>query len=406
MANTSLNVIYTGITNKIDILSEGIKRNNLEVYSKDFDIIDSNGHFFINISKSLLIRETYIKVRDKSKKDKTWTDSIHFRIKEVPRPIAQLGTLPEGQTYHNGEVAIQNTICAYLDGFIFDGVRYKVISYRFHAFDLYNLEITTVKNKGDRAHPIKDFLNQNRQAIKIEIDSIIAVLDCKDGKTKDTLQLSPLTYFIKGAIPSNLLAECYDGKTVSMIKNSTDYNHDSSYGDIRLLKHIRGQDSITLAKRVDSAGEMLTFQRYQMDAPGRLKLSIRKISDSSYFIRYYNMHGNCVAEGKALNFQYDILKSSWNIDRTFSSCLDSLFYFMYEQRLIPFGEWHFYHEKGELLAKTYFKPIDRRKLLEVDKRKFSTICGTAALETFQRIGLWQVFDIQGKVIEEKDFGQH
>lgn len=400
VANAGMNVIYTGLINKIDVLKEGVGRKNIEIKCEDFEVKDSSGFFFVSVPKNCTLRQTYIKVRDKRKRNQIWTDSVLFRIKRVPKPIAQLGSLEGNGYYNNGEIAIQNRLYAYLDGFVMSGVKYEVISYRVNAFCLKNLSIARVDVRGNEIHEIKQFLTDNRGASKIEIDSIIAVLR-DNGKNGDTVLLVPIAYFVKGE-EDGLFAEINNSKGTSFLSKSNDFNRNVKYGDEKVLMKIDNGDTFIVLERLDSTMQLISLKRYHDDAQGVLKFKVDRVSDTSYLISYFNSKGICVATGKSLNLNYDIYRFQNVYDMHFSNEIDSLFYFMNVQNLIPFGEWKFYYDNGSLLANGNFKAIRIiSKVNSSNVNEFRVVCEET--KRYQRVGDWVIYDVDGAVKLIRDF---
>lgn len=403
MSNNGLNILYSGVVNEIDILSEGIKRKNLKVYCKEFAIIDSNEHYYIAIPRTSTIKTVYIKVKDKSKK--IWTDSILFRIKKVPLPTAQLGTLTPNNSYNFREIAMQQYLYAFIEQFHFDGIKYTILKYNLHATNFNNLSLLNIQNNDNTTKPIRTFLAFNRGYNKIFIDSIVAILHSKNGHIKDTVYLKPIVYYTKVDNSSKLFMEFIHDDKVYYISNIDEFEKYSGQKGESILKQIKDEDTFTIARRVDSANTLVQFQRYFESKESKVKLSIRKITDSSYYIKYFNEEGNCIAEGKSLNFNFDVEKNL-PFKSSFSNQIDSLFYFIYFQNIIPFGEWKFYHSEGKLLTIGNFKAIDKRKQIEKASMEPYILCGSEFMETFKMIGIWKLFDINGKLIEiiekEKD----
>ncbi|MEZ4805486.1 MAG: GldM family protein [Bacteroidia bacterium] len=400
VANTGLNVIYCGITNKLDILSADIERKNLEVYCKDFEIVDSLGYFFIVHTRKKDIHETMIKVRDKSKIDKTWTDSIYFRVKNIPRPIAILGTLPPG-SYSYGQIASQYWLWAYLDEFIYSGVKYNVISYQLNVFNIENLEVINSKHSGNSTQAIRDAMRMNFTHTRIEINEIKALLSQANTVNDDTIKLLPITYSVKATPLTNLIAEFYDGNSKKIITQNSDFHKDSIYGNIRVLKQVQESDTIILAKRQDSAGHLLSFQRYHTDKSSNIKLQVKRLNDSSYYLKYFNAKGICIAEGKSYNFMYDLRSNFYDSHRTFNSKIDSIYFSLNDQWLRLFGEWKFYHNNGALLAKGNFVSQRFDKPM-IDDGFIQVVCGSV-IDRYEMTGIWKAYDVNGKLIEERNF---
>ena len=113
-----------------------------------------------------------------------------FRIKQVPKPVAQLGTLVSGN-YNKGEIGSQNTLYAYLDGFVFDGVKFTVTKYEVIFMPKRGyMEVAPVSGNGTAA--IKGFAARAKTGDMLVIQGIRA-----NGPGVVDKPLNPITYTFK-----------------------------------------------------------------------------------------------------------------------------------------------------------------------------------------------------------------
>lgn len=392
LSNARLNILYNGLENRLEIALDGVARKNIEVVCKHFKLIDSAGSYFVSIDKNSNIKETVFYVRDKSKRNNMWADSVAFRIKKIPMPIAQIGTLASGLAYQNGEISMQNTVYAYIESFVVDGVKYQILSYQLRAFSKDNLELLNQKVQGNKTQEIREFLSRNKGFVRIELDEIKSVLVGGGFLNQDTLTLKPLLYYTKVNANENLYNEennDFKSSPFGVDSRLIVYNN---IGNYKVLKQIVKGDTLFLLKRRDSANVVLSFERYHIDKLNRLKMKVDRISDTSYALRYFNSKGICVAEGKAYNYQMDVYNA---IAYEQGSVLNSLLVFMRTQDLRPFGVWKYYHDDGRLKAEGAYKSLPIKKPSnEIEW----TICAELA-DQFQCIGEWKIYG-QGAIAVE------
>ena len=392
VSNTSLNILYAGLENHLDILLDGVLKKNVEVSCKDFRVLDSLGYCYVYIDKNCKLKETKFYVRDRNKRNKVWVDSVAFRIKKIPTPLAQLGTLAPGSAYQNGELSMQNTVYAYIESFFVDGVKYQIVSYQLRAYSLDNLELVNLKILGNKTIEIREFLSRNQGQVRIELDEIKAVLLGKGTQIQDTITLKPLLYYTKTNL-SNEENNAFKSSPLSENSNLIVYNN---IGDYKVLKQIVQGDTLFLVKRKDSADQVLSFERYYLDKLNLLKMQVLRISDTSYSLRYFNAKGICIAEGKAYNYQMDVYNA---IAYEQTSELYSLLSFMRAQDLRPFGEWKYYHNDGRLKAEGAYQSMPVKK---PSKEIEWTICADVS-DPFVCIGEWKIYGQGAMAIEVINF---
>ena len=271
---------------------------------------------------------------------------------------------------------------AYIERFVYDGVKYQIVSYQLRAYSLDNLELTNQKILGNKTEEIRVFLSRNKGQVRIELDEIKAVLQGKGAQIQDTITLKPLLYFTKSK--TNFSNEENMGVNGSPLNENSNLIVYNNIGNYKVLKQIVQGDTLLLVKRRDSANSVLSFERFYIDKLNHLKMQVLRISDTSYSLRYFNAKGICVAEGKAYNYQMDVYNA---ITYEQTSILYSLLSFMRAQDLRPFGVWKYYHDDGRLKAEgTYKSSPVKKPSNEIEW----TICADVS-DPFQCIGEWKIY---------------
>jgi gliding motility-associated protein GldM len=131
IAADAMNVLYVGLDNPMSISVPGVTAANTNVSAGaglTLSKASGDGKYIAKVAAGS--KETTITVSAKMPDGTSKSmGQTKFRIKTVPKPVAQLGTLQSGPA-NRGEIALQNTLYAYLDGFVFDGVKFTVTKYR------------------------------------------------------------------------------------------------------------------------------------------------------------------------------------------------------------------------------------------------------------------------------------
>jgi gliding motility-associated protein GldM len=186
----AMNVLYVGLDNPMSISVPGVTPANTTVTAGAGLSLTKSGEGRY-IAKVTGGKETTISVSAKMPDgtSKRMGEPMKFRIKNVPKPVAQLGTLQSGP-YQKGEIAIQNTLYAYLDGFVFDGVKFTVTKYRVIFMPKRGyMEEQSVNGNGTAA--IKGYASKAKTGDMLVIEGIRAT---GPGGEK---ALQPITYTFK-----------------------------------------------------------------------------------------------------------------------------------------------------------------------------------------------------------------
>ena len=187
----AMNVLYVGLDNPMSISVPGVTPGNTTVTPGPGITLSKTGEgkYIAKVTAGAKESTISVSARMPDGTSKRMGEPMKFRIKNVPKPVAQVGTIPSGPV-NKGELALQNTLYAYLDGFVFDGVRFTVTKYRVIFMPKRGyMEDQSVNGNGTAA--IKNFANKARTGDMLVIEGIRAT---GPGGEK---ALQPITYTIK-----------------------------------------------------------------------------------------------------------------------------------------------------------------------------------------------------------------
>lgn len=124
----AMRVFYRGLDNPVSVSVPGYKPEQVHASISRGRLTGSKGKYVAKVGKG---RKTTIRVSVKTKDGMKSVGSEEFRIKPVPKPIAYFGSKASG-SISPGEIKTVNFIIARLgESFVFEGVKYKVDSYKF-----------------------------------------------------------------------------------------------------------------------------------------------------------------------------------------------------------------------------------------------------------------------------------
>jgi gliding motility-associated protein GldM len=190
IAADAMNVLYIGLENPMSISVPGVTPGNTSVSAGAGISLVKKGDGKYVATVSLGQKESTISVSAKMPDGTSKRmGEQKFRIKTVPKPVAQLGTLISG-AYNRGEISMQSFLYAYLDGFVFDGVKFTVTKYQVIFMPKRGyMEEAAVSGNGTAA--IKNFANKAKTGDMLVIQGIRAT---GPGGEKP---LNPITYTFK-----------------------------------------------------------------------------------------------------------------------------------------------------------------------------------------------------------------
>ncbi|MCC6817308.1 MAG: gliding motility protein GldM [Bacteroidia bacterium] len=189
IAADAMNVLYIGLDNPMSISVPGVTPGNTVVSASGINLKKiKDGQYIATVSAGQ--KEVSISVSAKMPDNTTKKmGEQKFRIKQVPKPVAQLGNLQSG-AYLKGQIASQALLYAYMDGFVFDGVKFTVTKY--HVIYMPKKGYMEDANvNGNSAKAIQNYAAKAKPGDMIVIEGIRAV---GPGGERP---LNPITYTIK-----------------------------------------------------------------------------------------------------------------------------------------------------------------------------------------------------------------
>jgi len=180
-----MNVVYLGLDNPISVSVPGIPNERLTVSATNSTLINNgNGKFNMNVKKGPNVDVTVFATMENGEKRKMGIST--FRVKRVPKPVAVIGKITDGNNVSKGEFEIQKTISAFYEDFDFEA-NCKVIS--FDMSYIINGLYFAVSVKGNQiSTALRAAYKKLKRNDKVSFENIKAV-----GPDGIIVRLSPLT---------------------------------------------------------------------------------------------------------------------------------------------------------------------------------------------------------------------
>lgn len=171
----AMNVMYIGLDNPLSVSVPGFPPEKVNVSMPGGTLVKKGGTKFI----AKVRKRGTIKVNVSVKMDDGKVKSMgsqEFRVRNIPKPIAQLGTLQNGQVSSVGTIrANANRIYGSLgEGFAFEGIKYIVKDYVF-LFVPRRGEPKTIRGRGQNLNAgMKRLVSRMKSGDRILLDQIRA----------------------------------------------------------------------------------------------------------------------------------------------------------------------------------------------------------------------------------------
>lgn len=170
----AMNVLYIGLDNPISVSVPGFSPNDVIVSMSGGSLASKGAGKYIAKVQRGASREAVISASVKMKDGSTRNmGSMKYRIMQVPKPEAKFGTVGSGPA-SGASLQAQNFILADMQGFVFEGVQYRVTKYTFvfvpKRGDAVPMTVSGPQITGD----IKNVLRRAKRGDKIIVADVVA----------------------------------------------------------------------------------------------------------------------------------------------------------------------------------------------------------------------------------------
>jgi len=349
LSNAQLNILYAGLNNEIKVQSCKVAQSNILLTSDIGTVKDSAGRFYVLLpfELSYSVKTTKIRLYDKSATQRECLDSFDFRIKHLPQIFIQLGALSSGGVFRLGEIAIQQRVYAIMPNFLFDGVKYNVVSYRVKLINTQQKEIFSMRVYNNSTTQFASNLSALKENARLEFDDIKCVLVKGSSQHTDTLTANPIVYYINfdGSMKkmSDYYSNCkeeYSSKTYNFSENGIRMMYTENFKCV-------GKDTIILSKKWTTEDKITHYETYNA-LTGKREMFVVRYNDTSYNINYFKDE-HLFAVGTSRNFQLEMFPVRWYGASAHVDLSDTLKHFVEEQYLQPYGTWRFFGPNMQLI---------------------------------------------------------
>jgi gliding motility-associated protein GldM len=181
----AMNVVYQGLDNPISVSVPGIPNEKLSVSASNATLIPTgSGKYKVKVNGGSNVAVNVLAMMDNGEKRNMGT--ISLRIKRIPKPSAQYGSLKESGTMSKSEASVQTGLSAYYENFDFNIIP-KVKSFRMSVLAPTGF-IDLNSNSNMLTPEMLNLIKQMRKNQKIMFEDIRAV-----GPDGIEVKLPPLT---------------------------------------------------------------------------------------------------------------------------------------------------------------------------------------------------------------------
>ena len=420
VALPAMNIVYIGLDNPVQIAVEGYTNNQLAVGCENCTIIKTSYNYILRATKSGTCR---VMVSYK-KRRKIKTDTLLFRVKNVPRPETMFGTLESGNCAAPALLS-QNSIRAVMPNFSFNGITYTVEK----------CEILFVPKRGNSEAfsiignqiplELKRLIANSWHGDKILVDDITAVGPAGTGK-----RLPPIAITIMGQEKKLLeIADFYTYQENNNSKIDTIYDEEGYINYIKtepfILKGYKTQCGKTTLLLETKRKIKTTYWEKHYYPSGRLKAEYNfENNDTIGSAKNFYENGRLKSEGKLVVKNHSISERYGDQfsygdgvnDISTQNLLDSFLFTNYS----PFGYWKGYYQTGKVAFECTLNIYNCGKIPMYDGESEIYSYGienqgkkrASIKEAFNNkdsyfkpafIGSFKLYDHEGKIIKEENF---
>jgi len=395
----AMNVIYIGLDNPIEVAVEGYNNSQLTITTSGCEIIG-------NPTEQMFLRATATgkcEVTVKYEKDGLAQKQVfEYRTKHIPKPEVGFGALSEGN-YPAAALLGQNSINAFIPGFVFMSVKYNVISYKWKYVSstrLYSCMQTEFSSK--IPVKLKTLIINGRIGDEIILDSIKCVFVGGvqkwlnpvtfqiESKPHNSYKIDFITYQMdsnsrKLYLPSDLIFDC-------------DWKPSKASGIFKFYSILKNDTQLRL--EIGLASSKVLYEKHFFSSGSLSQEYNFHFNDTVGDAAIYYENGQLKSKGKVIQNQFNV--DFYRLPYFLKEDAD-LIYNLVHPKYPPIGFWQGYYKSGDVAlsceielfhSHNYRDLITRASVLETFKLK-ERYFGTQVIK-------FKIYDHLNRVIQFKD----
>jgi hypothetical protein len=403
----SMNVLYIGPDNEVEIAVNGYKTKKLVKELSSGDVIEKDGKTYLRVYQR---GETILRIGTKKRGKIKWLREMKFRVRMIPHPQPQIGTLTDGSVEKLSTIKAnaQHVYMGLGDGFARAETRCYVSSYSITLIDSNTFETFAakgnvipleVRSKISRLSPGGKIILSNVYYDMVNDDTVFL-----RNEKADRFPFTEIT------VLPDISSSSFDGGFIDtaaiVFYNSYRDNRGAFTDFIGKAKHgVWNYHTGYCPKRLwgqelYDSGRLLAMKVW--DSTGFLCIDAAKPKYSdSIFIKELYPNGKTKREGWAINNYTD-----YNFEGEIklygqTSLSNPYFSYYYTMKLIPVDEWKEYHSNGQLKCKAIFTAIPS------NLSDYYYIKDNLQLPSYTIVAdsLWEVFDENGTQTQKYSYNK-
>lgn len=183
---SAMNVFYRGLENPLEISVAGFSADKIQVNVTNGSKSGDKGVYKIKPGNGKECVITVSVKRDNGKVQRMAEQK--FRVKSVPKPEPMFAGLSEDGNVSKGQLLAADRVFANLKDFVFDGVKFKVVSFEMGAYNK-GKYITLKSSSAGVTGAMKNLLRNQKRNSRVFLSKITAVGPSGKRKVLSGLQL-------------------------------------------------------------------------------------------------------------------------------------------------------------------------------------------------------------------------
>lgn len=170
ISTEELNVLYVGLNNPIKIAIPGVEANKTVIKTSHGKIEKHDSVYYVLIPKREANSAT-ITIGKLENGQSIWLYSKEFRIRNVPPSSIRIGAYSTDAPMTLSALRVQSKIAAVIEGFAYENIQRKIISYKYHIYSP-NTGYISETVKGNSLNDVKYYLSEINDHDLLIFDSI------------------------------------------------------------------------------------------------------------------------------------------------------------------------------------------------------------------------------------------
>lgn len=341
-----MDVFYVGLDNPIKVAIPGVSPRRTVVKISEGTLLKKDSTFLVQIP-TRRVNECYVSVGKLKRKDTIWLYTKKFKVRNVPVPKLWIGPIDMQSKTKLLVFKSQIAMAAVLENFTYDGVKFKIVSYKAHIIDPHS-GYHVLNVKGNSTAPFHMIGRDLSNAGIIIFDSVLVA-------GHQTMYLAPAVCRFEESANYQFILQKNDSESINILNDITCFRNLPDKYSIQCNSNKIQSYQLWYKKT------LIEQNNFKYKAPFKFKINANSatiiLKNDSAIGQLQQAEGYFDTSLSIRNILYKYMGKNNNYNNCDLTDTMQLLYDVFSQlkgKYLPYGHWKFYRN-GKLYAESDIK---------------------------------------------------